>query len=200
MGTNVKTLSPANLAILSNPAVIALNQDPSASSCERIWKRSCSDVDQYGICNTQLWVRTLQSGDIAVALINNGNDTMTLTASLDDILIPERFAGTSTPPAQLQYTWTVHDLWGWRMNNTEAGSIINGTAPMITNDTTSNTRYNSTLMSYADGLNANVSALLGKPVGTLAPQGTLTASVPQHSIALYRLRAQDPTSTARSEL
>ena len=38
IGTNVLTLTPANLAIYSNPAVIALNQDPSAGAGIRKWR------------------------------------------------------------------------------------------------------------------------------------------------------------------
>jgi len=50
IGTDVRTLSPANLAIYSNPAVIAVNQDPSGSAAARIWRVECSDVDENGMC------------------------------------------------------------------------------------------------------------------------------------------------------
>lgn len=200
MGTDVRTLTPANLAIYSNPAVIALNQDATASSASQIWRNVCSDVDQYGQCETALWVRTLSNGDTAIALINGANSTQTLSASLTDIFIGDSLAGTSKPAAQLSEAWNVYDLWGNRMSNAEAATLINGTAPIITAASNSTTRYNATATSYASGLAANATALFGKMVGTIQPHGTWTAQIPRHSTGLYRLRLAGTTITKRDEL
>ena len=198
MGTDVNILSPANLAIYANPAVIAVNQDPSASSGNRIWKYGCDMTDEYGRCDYQLWSRKLDNGDYAIAMLNNANGTLEMNATLNDVFYLDQHAGTATVIDQLKHAWDIYDLWGNRMSDTEASGLINGTA---SSNTTTPTRYNATQMSYADGISANSSALFGTKIGTVEPGGTLTASVPRHSTALYRLRPQGaPISKRKLEL
>ena len=198
IGTDVTILSPANLAIYSNPAVIAINQDPSASAGYRIWKHSCDMVDSYGNCDSQLWSRQLENGDFAVAMLNNANDTLNMNASLSDIFFLQSHGGPATTIPQLKHAWDVYDLWGNRMSQAEASGIINGTSIM---NGTSTARYNATQTSYMDGLQANSSALFGTKIGTVQPGGTLTATVPRHSTAFYRLRPQGaPISKRKIEL
>ena len=77
------------------------------------------------------------------------------------------------------------------MDNATASAILSGNATVngtVTNSMNSTMRYNSTQMSYADGLARNESALLGSRVGAIAPMGTLNATVERYGIALYRLR------------
>ncbi|KAI9720298.1 MAG: hypothetical protein M1828_005761 [Chrysothrix sp. TS-e1954] len=217
MGTNVPNLSPSHYSILANPAVIAINQDPTATAAARIWKHSCTSnsslVDEYGQCDTQLWVRTLNNSDVAVAMLNNANGTVDVTASLADIFIPDTLAGTSTTPMQLSEAWDVFDLWGNRLTDTEASSILNGTSASMNNSTTAMAvngtmgrlavkTYNiSSDGSYADGLNRNDTRLFGKKLGTLNPGGVITTEVPRHGIAAYRLRrAPSKEVTRRDEL
>jgi alpha-galactosidase len=59
IGTNIATLSPQSLSILSNPPIIALNQDPSAGAAVRKW-RYLVDPDDYGQGEIALWSRTLK--------------------------------------------------------------------------------------------------------------------------------------------
>lgn len=199
MGTDVTLLSPANLAIYANPAVVALNQDPSGTSASRIWRRTCDDKDVNGQCETQLWSRPLDNGDMAVALINGANSSMRMSASLADIFLEQRLSGTSKPLPQLSMAWDVHDLWKNRMSDGEAMSLIAGNASMVAANST--TRYNATATSFADGIKMNATALMGAKVSTLAPSGTLSADVASHSIGLFRLRPQAQTGmTKRLEL
>lgn len=200
MGTNVVTLTPANLAIYSNPAVIALNQDPSAGAGTRKWRFYVNDTDDYGIGEIALWTRTMQNGDTVIALINAGNSSRMMNATLQDIFLDQSTAGTSVPAPELSEAWDVYDLWANRMSDDEAASILNGTAPTITANSTSLTRYNATALSYADGLAQNNSALFGSKVGTIAPQGTWTAEIPRHSVGLYRLRQSSSAMRKRDEL
>lgn len=188
IGTDVRTLSPENLAIYSNPAVIAINQDPSGGSAQRIWRYECTDVDENDQCEYALWQRTLHNGDIVIALINGGASATTLNASLDDIFLQYRLTGTSVTPPQLSETWDVYDLWGYRMSIDEARTLLNGTAPSIGIASNSTTRYNATEMSYAAGLEANATALYGKKIGSIPPHGTWSANIPRHSTGFYRLR------------
>lgn len=201
IGTNVLTLSPQNLAIYSNPAVIALNQDPSASAAIRKWQYFVNP-DETGQGEIALWTRSLDNGDQAIALLNAGNISMMMNASLNDIFLDPRTAGAYQAPPQLSETWDVYDLWANRMGNNEAASIINGTAMnLINNDNSTVTRYNATATSYAEGLMNNDTALFGAKVGSVQPMGTWTAMVERHSVGLYRLRqASSGSLRKRDEL
>jgi alpha-galactosidase len=198
MGTNVISLSPANLAILSNPAVIALNQDPSSTAAVRKWRMNVSDVDQYGVGEISLWTRVLNNGDSAVALLNAGNASRQMTATAEDIFLDQATAGTYQAAPELSMAWDVYDLWAGRMSNPEAASILNGSAAIVS--TNSTTRYNASAMSYADGLNANVSALLGTKVGTMQAGGQWSVQVDRHSVALFRFRPSPKVIRKRDEL
>ncbi|KAF2094286.1 alpha-galactosidase [Rhizodiscina lignyota] len=196
MGTNVLTLTPANLAIYSNPAVIALNQDPSGSVGIRKWRTITKDGGEIA-----LWTREMNNSDTVIALINAANSTMTLTATAADIFLDQSTAGSFAPAPELSESWDVYDLWGNRMSNDEAATVLNGTAPTIEATSNSTTRYNATALSYADGLNANNTALLGTKVGTMAPHGSWSAKLDRHSIGLFRLRqASNNSKRKRDEL
>jgi alpha-galactosidase len=198
MGTNIPTLSPANLAILSNPAVIALNQDPSASAAVRKWRYVVDDVDDDGAGEIALWTRTVKNGDTIVALINAGNSSREMNATAADIFLDQRTAGTYKPPAELSTTFDVYDLWGNRMSDDEASAVLAGNATTV--DGESATRYNATALSYADGLAQNHTALFGKKVGQLQPGGTWSVNLERHSVGLFRLRAVASSKSTRDEL
>ncbi|KAL1631826.1 hypothetical protein SLS56_004188 [Neofusicoccum ribis] len=201
IGTNIPTLSPANLAILSNPAVIALNQDPSASAGKRVWRYAVSDVDADGMGEIALWTRVLDNSDTVVALINTGNASRAMNATMRDIFLDQATAGAYRAPPELSTTWDVYDLWANRMSDDEAATVIAGNATAVGGaESESLTRYNATALSYADGLAANHTALYGKKIGQLLPGGTLEAEVERHSIGLFRLRPVAGALKKRDEL
>jgi alpha-galactosidase len=197
MGTNILTLSPANLAIYSNPAVIALNQDPSGTAAVQKWKIQVDDKDEYGVGEISLWTRELDNGDTAIALLNAGNASRTMTATAQDIFLDQSTAGTYQVAPQLSVSWDVYDLWSGR-NNTETAAVLNGTAGVVPSNST--TRYNATAMSYQDGLKNNVTALYGVKVGTMQAGGAWSAQVDRHSVVLFRLRQAPNTLRKRDEL
>jgi alpha-galactosidase len=49
--------------------------------------------------------------------------------------------------------------------------------------------YNSTELSYKDGLKRRDARLMGKKVGNIIPGGSLTAKVKRHSVEMYRLKS-----------
>lgn len=203
IGTNIATLSPENLAILSNPAIIALNQDPSATAAVRKW-RYLVNPDDTGEGEIALWTRVLENGDTVIALLNAGNTSMMMNASMNDIFLDQRTAGAYRAPPELSQTWDVYDLWANRMTTQEAGSILNGTSRNGTisygiNSTI--TRYNATATSYAEGLKNNDTALFGSQVGSIAPSGVFSAEIARHSVGVYRLRSRGTaTQRKRDEL
>ena len=199
IGTNVLTLSPANLAIYSNPAVIALNQDPSATAGIRKWRYYVEETDQYGQGEISLWTRVLDNGDTVIALVNAGNSSRQMNATAEDIFLDQATAGTYVPAPELSESFDVYDLWANRMSESEASSLINGNATEMMGGN-STTRYNATATSYADGLSQNNTALFGTRIGTLAPGGTWTAEIPRHSVGLYRFRPASSSMRKRDEL
>ncbi|KAK7537329.1 alpha-galactosidase [Phyllosticta citribraziliensis] len=188
MGTNIPTLSPAHLSILSNPAVIALNQDPTGTAATRKWRELVPDVDDDGQGEIALWTRVLDNGDTAVALLNAGNSSRTMRASALHIFLDQATAGTYVPAPELSTPYDVYDLWANRMSDDEAAAVIAGNATSIGANSTSVTRYNATALSYAEGLAQEHPALLGKKVGRLEAGGVWEAEVDRHSVGLFRLR------------
>ena len=195
IGTDIRSLSPSALSIYSNPAVLAVNQDPSAGAGNRIWRHTVPDVDEYGQGEISLWTRTMNNSDQIVALVNAGNKTRQMNASLADIFTDYGAANAK----QVKMNYDVYDLWGYRMDNTTATNVLNGTAPEIDN-MNSTARWNATATSYADGLMMNATALMGKKIGSVSAMGMVRAQVPRHGIALYRLRSTGMGAMAKDEL
>lgn len=187
MGNNLNTISAEDYAILINPAVLALNQDPAGSAPQRQFRQKVpDDEDEFGYAEIQVWQGSLQNGDAVVALINAANSTRTVSSSLVTI-----FGGLKTS-GSVKKTWDVYDLWGNEtvMPTEVAQKVLDG------NVTLSETGfyYNATETSFAEGLNKNNSLLLGTYVKQVEPFGTLEAEVPRHGVALFRLREAETTN------
>lgn len=204
MGTDVTAMTPQTLSIYSNPAIIAINQDSLGSAAVRVWQipapqqNETYSVDAYTAGETSFWTVQLTGGDYAVAFVNAGPAKTTMIATMNDIFVDLVTTGNNAPVPQLMQTWDVYDLWLNRMSNATAQAIISGNMTLATNATSmSNSTsslplqtYNSTLISYADGLQANNTALLGVKTTTIAPMGSLSATVPSHGTVVYRLRSR----------
>jgi alpha-galactosidase len=206
LGNDIRIVSPADLALVSNPAVIAVNQDPSGSSAARRWMYATDGRDAYAPGSIQLWSGNLQSttggahSDMVVLLINSNSATSVLNATLADIFVDNGPAGTA---AQVKIPWEVRDLWANRMSDAEAAAIIAASSKAGNATTGFNAtrigagRYNATKTSYAEGLARKDPVLLGKVSTTVQPSGTILATVPAHGAAMFRLRA---LPTGRDEL
>jgi alpha-galactosidase len=139
---------------------------------------------------------------MVMLLINGGNASTTMNATLADIFIDNGPAGTAP---QVSMSWEVRDLWANRMSNEEAGWIIGnstatGNATTGYNATTMRTgRYNATKTSYAQGPVNNDELLLGQVTTTVQPSGAINATVDQHGARVFRLRAVE-TSMRRRKL
>ena len=203
MGNDIRSIAPADLAILSNPAVIAVSQDPSGSSAARRWMYATNDTDVNGQAAIQMWSGNLKSttgggqNDMVVLLINGNSNTTVMNATLADIFFDNGAAGTAP---QAKMSWEVRDLWANRMSDDEAQAIISASSATQNATTGGSGRYNATLMSYADGLAQNNTLLLGNVTTTVQPSGTITATVDPHGAAMFRLRALPSGMKKRNEL
>ena len=183
MGTDIRKMTPASLSIYSNPAIIALNQDPKVEAAQRHWRFYVNDTDQYGMGEISLWTRILNNSDVAVAFVNAGNKPREMNTTLAEIFFDD--GAERAPQAKMAYD--VYDLWADRMPDMMSAQIINGTAGMV-QMANSTMRYNATAMSYVQGIASGHAALMGVKVKTVQPMGTLTAMVPRHGVMMYRLK------------
>ena len=86
-GNDLAKMTPETLAILTNPEVIALDQDAKGVQGRWVWQ-----VGPY-----EIWAKPLADGSVAALLINRGEDAASITAQFKDL-------GTSG-------TKSVRDLW-----------------------------------------------------------------------------------------
>ncbi|MDE3196113.1 MAG: glycoside hydrolase family 27 protein [Acidobacteriota bacterium] len=97
-GNDIRTMSDETKAILLNKDVIAIDQDAAGHQAHRVSKNG----------DTEIWVKDLADGGIAVALFNRGAATADMKAAWADLGIKR--AGR------------VRDLWAHRdLTNAEAG-------------------------------------------------------------------------------
>jgi len=195
MGTDIRSLSASSLSIYTNPAILAISQDPLGTSAVRRWHYDVNDVDQYGLGSVSMWSGGLAQGDVVVILLNAGNVDRPMNATLADIFVDN--GGALAPQAALSYD--VYDLWANRMPNATANAIIDANSTMAAMNVT-NYYYNATQTSYADGIMANNTLLMGTKCGSVQSLGTLSATVPRHGVMAYRLRPQTGAMRKRDEL
>lgn len=74
-GNDLRSVPPDILAILTNPEVLAVDQDPLGKEATRVWK----DGD------LEVWARPLKGGAIAAGLFNRGTTPARITARASDI-------------------------------------------------------------------------------------------------------------------
>ncbi|SCU79803.1 LANO_0A07536g1_1 [Lachancea nothofagi CBS 11611] len=174
IGADVNKLDSTSYSVYANPAVIAINQDPAGVPATRIWRKQVPQVDGNGKGEIQLWSGPLDNGDQVVALLNGASIPMTMTAKVDDIFIDSDEVSVSS--------WIAYDLWANRLANSTASSIVQGGSLDYSK------YYNATELPYASGLAKNDSRLLGQPVANVSIKSPLSAYVPAHGVALYRLK------------
>lgn len=191
MGNKLDELSPEDYAILVNPAVLAISQDPSVSAVSRYVRQQVNETDQYGFGEVQVWSGSLSNGDQVVAFLNGGNNSRTMTYSLVEI-----FGGLRTNE-NAQKGWDMYDVWGNAtvMSNDVAAQVLNGTLA-VANATG---YYNASETSWGLGLNNSNPLLLGTPAGSIQAGGTLSVDVNGHGIQMWRLR-EASTASKRDEL
>jgi alpha-galactosidase len=203
MGNDLSKIKPASLSILQNPAILAISQDPVGNAAVRRWMYSVNDTDNNGVGTIQMWSGYLNSttgtdyNDMVIMLVNGGSKSRVLNATLVDIFVDN---GPSGSAAQVGISWEVRDLWANRMSDADAATII-ASADGETNVTAVTAgRYNATKTSYAEGLLNLDPLLLGNVTTTVAPSGTVTATVDAHGVAVLRLRAVPTAASKRDEL
>lgn len=186
MGNDLRTLSASALTILNNPAVIAISQDPDGRSVARVRRGMNAAKDKYGVGEIQVWSGSLYGGDQVVILLNAAGEDARISVSLEEIFLHDGPEGSAP---QNNEEWEVYDLWADRMDNVLAQKILDAEAEDLPKLFRDANWYNSTEMSYKDGLKKKDARLMGKKVRTTKPGGSLTAKVKRHSAEMYRLKS-----------
>lgn len=178
MGNDMSKLIASDYSILANPAIIAVNQDPLGVAATYRWTRN----------NVQLWSGPLVSttgsstNDEVVVLYNNGGSSTTVSVALSDV-----FGSSSAVPSS---QFEIRDLWGSRLSNSQAQTILNQGAAA-----NPSWLYNATAKSYATGLSQGDSMLLGTSIGSVTgASGTIQQTVPGNGCRVFRLRASKASS------
>jgi alpha-galactosidase len=186
MGNDLRTLSASSLTILNNPAVIAISQDPEGRSATRVRRETNAAKDKYNIGEIQVWSGPLYGGDQVVILLNAAGEDARISASLEEIFLHDGPEGSAP---QVSEEWEVYDLWANRMDNALAQKILDAPVDKLEKLFKEANWYNSTEISYRDGLEKQDARLVGKKVGKVNPGGSLTAKIKRHSLEIYRLKS-----------
>lgn len=187
MGHDLRTMSATTLTILNNPAIIAISQDPLGLAVNLARRDTDVKKDKYGMGETHLWTGQLSGGDQIVILFNAADEDIQMSASLEEIFYYEGPEGSAP---QVKQTWDVYDLWAGRMNTETAQNILNAAGDLPSGEQLLKEAnwYNSSAMSYQEGLKAGDPRLLGKKSSSIMAGGTLSVLVKRHSAEIFRLR------------
>lgn len=111
-GNDLRSMSPGILAILTNPDVIAIDQDKAGKQGKRAWQSG----------EQEIWVRELANGDRAVAAFNRGAGSAKVSVKWSDLGIkaPRRardlWTHTDvTPGAEMTAEVPAHGVAMWRV-------------------------------------------------------------------------------------
>lgn len=186
MGNDLRTIDAKTLTILNNPAVIAVNQDPLGRSIHRVMRDVNVKKDKYGMGESQVWSGHLYGGDVVVVFFNAANEDLKMEAPLEEIFISDGPGGSAD---QVKVKWDIYDLWANRMDDATADRILSAKPSEHEQIFNEVGWYNSTAISYKEGLKAQDPRLMGKKIGSVEPNGVLKAKVKKHSCEMYRLKS-----------
>ena len=130
----------------------------------RKWRYYVSPGDQFGIGEIQMHSGNLDNGDYVVVLLNAATHEMHMNATAADIFVDQ--GGRIS--AEAKSHWDVYDLWANRMPDSVANQILKSNSTVGVAQA-KNYLYNTTEMSYADGIAANHTLLMGKKVSNNSP-------------------------------
>lgn len=185
LGSDLRKMTPETFSIISNPAIIALNQDPLGRSVQRVQRNLNVAKDEYGIGETHVWSGPLANGDQVVIFLNAADEPLTMSVKLSEVFVMFGVGGTA---AEVGRNWVIRDLWENHeaedagilldMQHTDGGSGHHF-RPKV---------YNATLTSYAAGLAERDPRLFGRRIGEVHAGGTISIRVERHAAKVFRLQ------------
>ena len=192
LGNDLRSLTPATLSIIANPAIIALSQDPRGKAIQRVSTNTNVAKDAFGIGEAHVWSGPLANGDQVVVFFNAADEDLEMDVSLAEVFVMDGPGGSAPQVAQ---KWAVHDLWAKRMEEGEARRVIEGKEGRF-----AGSYYNATETPYAQGLANEDPRLFGEKIGEVEGRGHVKASVSRHAARVFRLRSVDGKDKTRKSL
>ncbi|KAH8651379.1 alpha-galactosidase [Xylariales sp. PMI_506] len=190
IGADIRHIDAKALSILNNPAIIAVNQDPLGISAHRTSVNKAVKKDKYGVGETQVWSGVLAYGDQVVVFLNAADEDLEMSAELAEVFLHHGPEGSAP---QVKQSWDIYDLWSNRMDDKSAESILLASAAQDVDKSaqvfSKLNWWNSSATDYKTGLEDRDERLMGKKIGSIAPQGALKAKVKKHSVGAFRLRS-----------
>jgi len=120
LGNDVTNMTNETLTIITNEALIAVNQDSAGSPANRIWKKS---VDGGG--DLSLWQGSLANNVFVIALLNTSPNTQTVDILMSDAFI-DQGAAYEAQPYELFDLWQKNSTGSWGKSvGTVQGKIPN---------------------------------------------------------------------------
>ena len=120
------------------------------------------NASSYGISEIQMHSGNLDNGDYVVVLLNAAAHEMHMNATAADIFVDQ--GGRKS--AEANSAWDVYDLWANRMPDHVANQVLKANTTVGVQGV-GNHYYNATEMSYAEGIAANHTLLMGKHVSRI---------------------------------
>jgi alpha-galactosidase len=118
-GNDLTSMSPSTLDILTNPEVIAVDQDPAGVQGHRAWQEGPMEI----------WLKPLSGGRAALGLFNTQSRPMSITANFKELGLPET--------ARLRDLWQRKDLGTFRQSYS-VSVPKHSTVMLLVQETTSN--------------------------------------------------------------
>ena len=178
-----KDITDEDLAIMTNEEIIAINQDPMGLQAEYIGE----------VNNVQTYMKDLENGDVAVALVNLGDATTTATVDFSKLSALE--SGTN---------YYVRDLWKKENMGTKSSSfevsieshetkvfrlsqnLITGISSVEKNPTISTTMSGETVTVNITGVKGNAKRVI---MSDLSGRVVYTATTDKDNIEIPRPKA-----------
>ncbi|EKM60900.1 glycoside hydrolase family 27 protein [Phanerochaete carnosa HHB-10118-sp] len=110
LGNDVTNMTNETMTIITNTAIIAINQDAAGSPANRMWKRSISQGGE-----TSLWAGALVNNTFVFALLNTSPVNQTVEIDFVDVFFDQGPA-YQTQPYEVFDLWQKDDSGNWGKN------------------------------------------------------------------------------------
>ncbi|KAF9518454.1 glycoside hydrolase family 27 protein [Hydnum rufescens UP504] len=109
LGNDVEHMTEQTFSIITNDAIIAISQDSNGSPANRVWRRPLPGAESTystiaGTPSIQLWSGYLSGWATVVALLNTGNEAVTMDVLFSDVFVDQGVANQKA-------SYRVYDLW-----------------------------------------------------------------------------------------
>jgi len=98
LGNDLTNMTNETLSIITNDAIIGVNQDSNGSPVNRMWKRTVDGGD------LSLWAGSLANNTFVFALLNTAPTQQTVDVDFSDVFFDQGTQYQTQP-------YTVYDLW-----------------------------------------------------------------------------------------